>query len=108
MKNEIKQLQKIAGIVQEDKNSFMEDEHNSLFDPELMDDVPSVKLDINDHGMMKIKLSAFYHDPSNGKMALLKDNPVLQDLVMKAIQMESQKAFRKAVHGVLGIPYGLK
>jgi len=27
---------------------------------------------------------------------------------MKAIQIESQKAFRKAVHGVLGIPYGLK
>jgi len=28
--------------------------------------------------------------------------------MMKAVQIESQKAFRKAVHGVLGIPYGLK
>jgi hypothetical protein len=26
---------------------------------------------------------------------------------MKAIQMEAQKAFRRAVHSVLGIPYGL-
>jgi len=98
--DEIKRLKELAGIT-------LEGEHNYLFDPELMDDIPSVKLNINDHGMMRINLSALYHDSSNGKMALLKDNPVLQELVMKAIQMETQKAFRKAVHGVLGIPYGL-
>jgi hypothetical protein len=98
--DEIKRLKELAGIT-------LEDEHNSLIDPELLDDVPSVKLYINDHGMMRIKLSAFYHDPSNGKVPLLKDNPVLQELVMKAIQMEAQKAFRRAVHSVLGIPYGL-
>jgi hypothetical protein len=99
--NEAKRLQELAGVVDEE-------EHNHLPDRELMDDIPSVKLYINDHGMMRIKLSAFYHDPSNGKIALLKDNPALQELVMKAIQMETQKAFRRAVHGVLGIPYGLK
>jgi hypothetical protein len=101
-------LKKLAGINEEDKSTYMEDEDNYLPDPELLDDVPSVKLHINDHGLMRIKLSAFYHGPENGKIPLLKDNPVLQELVMKAIQMESQKAFRRAVHSVLGIPYGLK
>jgi hypothetical protein len=98
--DELKRLKELAGIT-------LEDEHNYLPDQELMDDIPSVKLYINDHGVMRINLSAFYHDPSNGKIPLLKDNPVLQELVMKAIQMEAQKAFRRAVHGVLGIPYGL-
>jgi hypothetical protein len=98
---ESKRMQELAGIVDEE-------EHNYLPDLELMDDLPSVKLYINDHGMMRIKLSAFYHDPSNGKIPLLINNPALQELVMKAIQMETQKAFRRAIHGVLGIPYGLK
>jgi hypothetical protein len=98
--NEIKRLQELAGIVSED-------EHNYLEDPNPEDDIPSVKLDIDDNGTMKIELSAFFHDKSNGKIALLANNPALQDVVMKAIQIESQKAFRRAVHGVLGIPYGL-
>lgn len=98
--NESKRLQELAGIVGEE-------EHNYLKDPNPGDDVPSVKLDIDDNGTMRIELSAFFHDRSNGKIPLLKDNPALQDVVMKAIQIESQKAFRKAVHGVLGIPYGL-
>jgi hypothetical protein len=97
---EIKRFKELAGIVSED-------EHNFLPDPDSIDDIPSVKLDIDDQGLMKIQLSAFYHGPENGKIPLLKDNPVLQELVMKAIQEESQKAFRRAVHGVLGIPYGL-
>ena len=57
---------------------------------------------------MLVQMSAQYHDSTNGKIAMLKDNPTLQEVLMKAIQIESQKAFRKAVHGVLGIPYGLK
>jgi hypothetical protein len=99
--NEVKRMQELAGVVDEE-------EHNHLKDLELMDDIPSVELYINDHGMMRIKLSAFYHDPSNGKIPLLIGNPALQEVLMKAIQIESQKAFRRAVHGVLGIPYGLK
>lgn len=99
--NEVKRIQKLAGIVGEE-------EHNFLEDPNPLDDLPSVKLDIDDNGTMRIELSAFFHDRSNGKIPLLAHNPVLQDLVMKAIQIESQKAFRRAVHGVLGIPYGLK
>ena len=98
--NEVKRLQELAGVVGEE-------EHNYLEDPDVIDDIPSVKLDIDDSGLMKIELSAFFHGPENGKIPLLIDNPVLQELVMKAIQVESQKAFRRAVHGVLGIPYGL-
>jgi hypothetical protein len=85
-----------------------ESESNYMEDPNPLDDVPSVKLDIDDNGTMRIELSALFHNKDNGKIPLLKDNPALQDVVMKAIQIESQKAFRKAVHGVLGIPYGLK
>ena len=108
MKNEVKQLQKMAGILKESHDSIEENEFNYMEDPNPLDDVPSVQLDIDDNGTMKIQLSAFFHSKDNGKIPLLKDNPALQDVVMKAIQIESQKAFRKAVHGVLGIPYGLK
>ena len=97
---QVKRLQELAGIVGEE-------EHNFLYDPNPTDDVPSVKLDIDDNGVMKIQVSAFFHGPENGKVPLLINNRVLQDLVMKAIQSESQKAFRRAVHSVLGIPYGL-
>lgn len=107
MKNEVKQLQKIAGILKE-STEMEENEFNAMIDDNPMDDVPSVKMDIDDEGNMFIQLSAFFHSKDNGKIPLLKDNPALQDVVMKAIQIESQKAFRKAVHGVLGIPYGLK
>lgn len=93
-------FQELAGIVGED-------EHSMLIDPNPADDVPSVKLDIDENGNMKIELSAFFHSKDNGKIPLLANNPALQEVVMKAIQIESQKAFRKAVHGVLGIPYGL-
>jgi len=85
-----------------------ETEVNAMIDPNPLDDVPSVKMDIDDNGRMFIQLSAFFHSEDNGKTSLLKDNPALQNVVMKAIQIESQKAFRKAVHGVLGIPYKLK
>lgn len=98
--NEVKRLQELAGVVGEE-------EHNYLEDPNPTDDVPSVKLDIDDNGLMKIELTAFFHTKDNGKVPLLINNPALQEVVMKAIQIESQKAFRKAVHGVLGIPYGL-
>jgi hypothetical protein len=98
--NESKRLQELAGIVGEEETNYLED-------PNPLDDVPSVELEIDDNGVMKIQLTAFFHSSDNGKVPLLKDNPALQDVVMKAIQIESQKAFRKAVHGVLGIPYGL-
>jgi len=99
--NEVKRLQELAGLVGEEEDNYLEDENPR-------DDVPSVKIHIDDNNTMSLELSSFWHDGTNGKIALLKDNPMLQELVMKAVQIESQKAFRRAVHGVLGIPYGLK
>jgi len=97
---EIKRLQELAGIEEE--------ENNAIPDENTLDDIPGVAIHIDDNNNMWVQLSALYHDSTNGKIALLKDNPALQDVLMKAIQIETQKAFRKAVHGVLGIPYGLK
>ena len=98
--NELKRFQELAGI--------QEAEVNILPDENPLDDIPGIAINIDDSNNMMVQMSALYHDSTNGKIALLKDNPALQELVMKAIQQETQKAFRKAVHGVLGIPYGLK
>jgi hypothetical protein len=98
--NELKRFQELAGI--------QEREFNIIPDENPLDDVPGIVIHIDDDNNMFVQMSALYHDSTNGKMALLKDNPALQELVMKAIQQETQKAFRKAVHGILGIPYGLK
>jgi len=99
--NEAKRLQELAGIT-------AEEQHNALYDNNPGDDIPSVTLNVDDNGTLKIELSAFYHSKDNGKIPLLQGNEALQDVLLKAIQIEAQKAFRKAVHGVLGIPYGLK
>jgi hypothetical protein len=98
--NELKRFQELAGI-EETQISIMPDENP-------LDDVPGIMIRIDDNNNMFVQMSALYHDSTNGKIALLKDNPALQGVIMKAIQIETQKAFRKAVHGVLGIPYGLK
>ena len=98
--DELKRLKELAGIEEE--------EVNILPDENPLDDVPGIEIKIDDNNNMLVQMSAQYHDSTNGKIAMLKDNPALQDVVMKAIQIESQKAFRRAIHGVLGIPYGLK
>jgi hypothetical protein len=98
--NDLKRFQELAGI--------KEEEFNMLPDENPLDDVPGIKIDIDDNNNMFVQMSAQYHDSTNGKIALLKNNPALQEVLMKSIQIEAQKAFRKAVHGVLGIPYGLK
>lgn len=98
--DELKRLKELAGIEEE--------EVNILPDENPLDDVPGIEIKIDDNNNMFVQMSAQYHDSTNGKIAMLKDNPALQEVLMKAIQIESQKAFRKAVHGVLGIPYGLK
>ncbi len=96
--NEVKRMQQLAGL---------REEFNMLPDENTLDDIPGVSINIDDNNNMSVDMSVLYHDSTNGKIALLKNNPVLQNLVMKAIQAETQKAFRSAVHGVLGIPYGL-
>lgn len=103
---------KLAGIevIKTDvpEEDLEESESNQMIDQNPMDDLPSVDMDIDDDGNMTIRLSAFFHSKDNGKIALLGDNQALQDVLLKAIQLETQKAFRSAVHGVLGKPYGLK
>jgi len=94
--------------VRKDHYIFNTKESNKLVDPNPLDDIPTVKIDIDEDNNMILKLSYFFHNGDNGKIALLKDNLVLQNLLMKAIQVESQKMFRKTVHGIIGIPYGLK
>ena len=98
--DDLKRLKELAGI--------KEEEMNMLPDENPLDDAPGIQIKIDDNNNMLVQMSAQYHDSTNGKIAILKDNPALQEVVMKAIQIEAQKAFRKAVHGVLGIPYGLK
>lgn len=98
--NDVTRFQELAGI--------KEEEFNTLPDENPLDDAPGIQIKIDDNNNMFVQMSAQYHDSTNGKIALLKNNPALQEVVMKAIQIEAQKAFRKAVHGVLGIPYGLK
>jgi hypothetical protein len=100
--NEIKRLQELAGVV--------ENEVTSLDDPNVYDDVPSVRLTIDDeHGkdVMFVEINGFFHDEGNGKIALLKNNKPLQDLLAKTLQSEFQKAFRRAVHSVTGEPFGI-
>ena len=98
MISEFERLQQLAGLREE--SNYIPDEND-------FDDIPGMSIDIDENNNMKVQMTALYHDSTNGKISLLKNNPVLQNLVMKAIQAETQNAFRQAIHGVLGIPYGL-
>ena len=98
------ELQKVS----KDHYIFNAEDQNKLVDPNPLDDIPTVKIDIDEDDNMILQLSTFFHSGDNGKIHLLKNNKVLQDLLMKAIQVESQKMFRNTIHSILGIPYGLK
>jgi len=87
-------------------------EFNKLQDDNEFDDIPTIKMQIIDDGegnspMVFFKMSAMYHDGSNGKMQILKDNPEQQEEVMATLQKEFQKTFRRVIHGILGEPNGL-
>ena len=102
--NTLRRFQELAGIAKEN-------EVNSIDDPNMYDDVPSVRINIDDHDgtdKMFIEISSLFHDEGNGKVTLLKNNPALQEVLMKALQVEIQKAFRTAVHSVTGEPFGIK
>ena len=74
----------------------------------LYDDIPAVDLHIDDKGNMSITISAMFHGPENGKVAVLQNNPHLRQEVVQLIQKGAQALFRGAIHGVAGEPYGLK
>ena len=101
--NEIKRLQELAGVVGEDEYNQIDEPP----DPQHVDDVPSVRLYVDDNDKLKLEISAFYHGPENHKIPLLVGNKVLQDLLLKTFQVESQKMFRSVIHSILGTPYGL-
>ena len=77
-----------------------------------MDDIPSIQIDLIDDGTEDspeafFKMSAMYHSGNNGKMDILKNNPVLAKSVIALLQKEFQKTFREVIHGTLGEPFGL-
>ena len=87
-------------------------EFNKIEDDNEFDDIPSIKMQIIDDGeenspSVFFKMSAMYHDGSNGKMEKLKDDPKLQEEVMNTLQEEFQKTFRRVIHSILGEPFGL-
>ena len=85
----------------------------SLKDNNPFDDVPSIDIQLIDdkEGASSpkafVNFSSMYHSGDNGKMEILRNNPALQDKVMKMLQSEFQKTFRRVIHGVLGEPFGL-
>ena len=85
----------------------------SLKDDNPFDDVPSIDIQMIDdkEGASSpkafVNFSSMYHSGDNGKMEILRNNPALQDKVMKMLQAEFQKTFRRVIHGVLGEPFGL-
>ena len=88
-------------------------EFATLDDQELLNDIPSVTLQIiDDHEQgdspkLFLELSAMYHSGGNGKIQVLKDHPELQQEIMQTMQVEVQKTFRNVIHSVLGEPFGL-
>jgi hypothetical protein len=85
----------------------------SLKDDNPFDDIPSIDIQIIDdkEGASSpkafVNFSSMYHSGDNGKMEILRNNPALQDKVMRMLQSEFQKTFRRVIHGVLGKPFGL-
>ena len=102
--NEVKRLQELAGVVSEE-------EHNSLEDRNLFNDIPSIDISIqtDERGedCLFMNISTLFHSGGNKKISILKDNPQLQQQVMQVMQSEIQKTFRRVIHSILGEPYGL-
>ena len=88
-------------------------EFKALQDTNMQDDVPSITMQIiDDHESDSPKLflqieGMLGHDGSNGKIAILKDHPELQQEVLQKMQVEIQKTFRRVIHSILGEPFGL-
>jgi hypothetical protein len=99
------------GGLPKDKKSVKESVERIIdIDPNPIDDVPSIEIDLyNDPNNPDalFKMSAMYHNKDNGKMKVLKNNPGLQKAVTALLQKEFQKTFRRVIHSVLGEPFGL-
>ena len=88
-------------------------EFKALVDPNMQDDVPSIVMQIidddeQDSPKLYLQIEGMLgHDGGNGKIAILKDNPELQQEVLQKMQIEIQKTFRRVIHSILGEPFGL-
>ncbi len=97
-------------IKSEIKKALEENTSFNLHDDNIMDDVPSVSIYIDDSdGKDKafFEFSSMYHSGDNQKMTVMKNNPALQQAVAQVLQKEMQKTFRRVIHGILGEPFGL-
>ena len=104
-------LSQLKRLISEEVSSVLENEFEAAVDPNMYDDVPTVNLYIDDtdgQDKMFVEISAMYHSGDNGKVAILKQNPELRQQVVAALQKEIQAAFRKTIHTLAGVPYGLK
>lgn len=102
--NEIKRLQELAGVVDENERAAIED-------PNIFNDIPSIEIDIqtDERGedTLFMDVSTFFHGGGTGKISLLKNNPQLQQELLMLMQKEMQNTFRKVIHSLLGEPYGI-
>ena len=100
-------LDNLKQLVKEEINKILEDQSTTTGDKNLFDDLPAVDMHIDDNENMSINISAMFHSPDNGKIAILLKNPQIRDAVVYALQREAQKLFRKTIHGLAGEPFNL-
>jgi len=106
-------LSKIYQLIKEEslnkiKKYTNESESTTTGDDNIYDDLPAVDMHIDDNGHMSIDIQAMFHNPDNGKVAVLLKNPDIREKIIKTIQQQSQNMFRSAIHGLAGEPFGLK
>ena len=83
----------------------------SAEDYKIFDDVPSVRIHIDDaeeKPRMFAEVGHMYHSGDNGKIAALKKDKELQKKLTERLQKDFQETFRKAVHELVGEPNNLK
>ena len=104
-------LSDLKYLISEEVSNVLENEFEAAIDPNMYDDVPTINLYIDDadgQDKMFIEISAMYHSGDNGKVSILKQNPELRQQVVTTLQKEIQAAFRKTIHTLAGVPFGLK
>ena len=82
----------------------------SAEDYKVFDDVPSVRIHIDDAEetpRMFVEIDRLYHSGDTGKIEILKKDKSLQKKLAKRLQKDFQDTFRKAVHELVGKPNDL-
>jgi hypothetical protein len=82
----------------------------SAEDYKVFDDVPSVRIHIDDAEKtprMFVEIDRLYHSGDTGKIEILKKDKSLQKKLAERLQKDFQNTFRKAVHELVGKPNDL-